>query len=409
MPRPFLKSRAQAKPAERLPRAGQIRGQVDTPFMLLTILLVVIGLIMLLSASYPSAYYDLKGNTGGDPFYYFKRQALFAVLGFGIMFLVSKLNYQGLRGLAVTILVVACLLMLAVKVPGLGVSSNGATRWLKYPVQWQPSELGKMGLIIYFAARLSRRDQRKPLSFRRNTAIGRFGNWLERIGFFELVPYMFVIVVMIGILAVQSHMSATIQMVVIAAAILFAGGIAVGWFVAGGAIVGAALTIIIMGTDYMTSRIAMWRNPWEDALGKGMQAIQSLLAIGSGGVTGLGLGNGKQKFLYLPESQNDFIFAVVCEELGLIGACLILALFALLIIRGYWLALHARDKFGSLIIVGVTTLFAFQVFANVAVVTNLFPVTGISLPFFSYGGSALVIQLAEMGLILGVSRQNPVT
>ena len=140
-----------------------------------------------------------------------------------------------------------------------------------------------------------------------------------------------------------------------------------------------------------------------------VKAIQSLMAIGSGGVTGLGLGNGRQKFLYLPEAQNDFIFAVVCEELGLIGACLILLLFALLIIRGYWLALHARDKFGSLIIVGITTLFAFQVFANVAVVTNLFPVTGISLPFFSSGGSALIIQMAEMGLILSISRQNPVT
>lgn len=325
------------------------------------------------------------------------------------MYLVSRLNYQGLRGLAVTILVVACLLMLAVKIPGLGIEVSGATRWLKYPVQWQPSELGKMGLILYFASRLSRRDQRTPLSFRRNTAVGRFGNFLERIGFFELIPYFFVILVMIGILAVQHHMSATIQMVVIAAAILFAGGIAVGWFVAGGITVGAALTVIILGTDYMTSRITTWLNPWDDPLDKGMQAIQSLMAIGSGGVTGLGLGNGRQKFLYLPEAQNDFIFAVVCEELGLIGACLILLLFALLSIRGYWLALHARDKFGSLIIVGITTLFAFQVFANVAVVTNLFPVTGISLPFFSSGGSALIIQMAEMGLILSISRQNPVT
>ena len=409
MPNPFVKSRAQAKPAGSLPKSRQIQGQVDMPFLLLTVLLVIIGLIMLLSASYPSAYYDLKGNTGGDPFHYFKRQAIYALLGFGVMYLVSKLNYQGLRGLAVTILVVACLMMLAVKVPGLGHSANGATRWLKYPVLWQPSELGKMALIIYFASRLSRRDQRQPLTFRRNTVLGRFGNWLERIGFFELVPYLFVIVVMIAILAVQHHMSATIQMVVIAAAILFAGGIAVGWFIAGGAAVGAALVVIILGTDYMTTRIQMWRHPEEDALGAGMQAIQSLLAIGSGGVTGLGLGNGKQKFLYLPEPQNDFIFAIVCEELGLIGACLILILFALLIIRGYWLALHARDNFGSLIIVGVTTLLAFQVFANVAVVTNLFPVTGISLPFFSSGGSALVIQLAEMGLILGISRQNPVT
>ena len=320
MANPFFKTKAK-QPATELPRAQRVRGQVDIPFLMLTILLVIIGLIMLLSASYPSAYYDIKGTTGGDPFYYFKRQAVYAALGFAVMYLVSRLNYQGLRGLAVTILVVACLLMLAVKVPGLGVEAGGATRWLKYPIQWQPSELGKMGLILYFAARLSNRDQRRPLSFRRNTAIGRFGNWLERIGFFELIPYLFVLMIMVGILAIQSHMSATIQMVVIAAAILFAGGIAVGWFIAGGITVGAALAVIIMGTDYMTSRITMWLNPWDDALGKGMQAIQSLLAIGSGGVTGLGLGNSKQKFLYLPEAQNDFIFAVVCEELGLIGAC----------------------------------------------------------------------------------------
>ena len=151
----------------------------------------------------------------------------------------------------------------------------------------------------------------------------------------------------------------------------------------------------------------MWRDPWSDPLDKGLQAIQSLMAIGSGGLTGLGLGQSRQKFLYLPEPQNDFVFSIVCEELGFIGAVLVLILFALLIIRGYWLALHARDKFGSLIIVGITTLFAFQVFANVAVVTNLFPVTGISLPFFSYGGTALLIQLAEMGLVLAISRQNP--
>ena len=203
-------------------------------------------------------------------------------------------------------------------------------------------------------------------------------------------------------------MSASIQMIVIAAAILFAGGISVGWFIAGGGLAVGALTIIILATDYMTTRITMWRNPWDDALGKGMQAIQSMLAIGSGGLFGVGLGNSRQKFLYLPEPQNDFIFAVVCEELGLIGATLILCIFALLIIRGYWLALHARDKFGSLVIVGIMTLFAFQVFANVAVVSNLFPVTGISLPFFSYGGTALLIQMAEMGLVLSISRQNPI-
>ena len=386
----------------------QIQGQVDMPFMLLTVLLVVIGLVMLLSASYPTAIYDPQNRTGGDAFYYFKRQAVFALLGFAVMYVVSKLNYRGLQGLALTILLISFVAMLAVKVPGLGYTSGGATRWLKYPIQWQPSELGKFGLILYFSSRLAKREERIPLSFNPRSTLGRFGNWLERIGFFELVPYGLVLVVMIGILAIQPHMSASIQMVVIAAAILFAGGIAVGWFIAGGAAVGGALTVIILATDYMTSRITMWRDPWSDPLDKGLQAIQSMLAIGSGGLFGVGLGNSRQKFLYLPEPQNDFIFAIVCEELGLVGATLILALFALLIVRGYWLALHARDKFGSLVIVGIMTLFAFQVFANVAVGTNLFPVTGISLPFFSAGGSALIIQMAEMGLVLSISRQNPV-
>lgn len=386
----------------------QIQGQVDMPFMLLTVLLVVVGLVMLLSASYPTAIYDPQNRTGGDAFYYFKRQAVFALLGFAVMYVVSKLNYRGLQGLALTILLISFVAMLAVKIPGLGYTSGGATRWLKYPIQWQPSELGKFGLILYFSSRLAKRDERIPLSFNPRSTLGRFGNWLERIGFFELVPYGLVLVVMIGILAIQPHMSASIQMVVIAAAILFAGGIAVGWFIAGGAAVGGALTVIILATDYMTSRITMWRDPWSDPLDKGLQAIQSMLAIGSGGLFGVGLGNSRQKFLYLPEPQNDFIFAIVCEELGLVGATLILALFALLIVRGYWLALHARDKFGSLVIVGIMTLFAFQVFANVAVVTNLFPVTGISLPFFSAGGSALIIQMAEMGLVLSISRQNPV-
>ena len=239
--------------------------------------------------------------------------------------------------------------------------------------------------------------------------MGRFLNMLERSGFLELIPYMIVLVIMIAILAVQHHMSATIQMVVIAAAILFAAGISIRWFIIGGVVVGGALGYMIMGTDYMTDRVKLWRDPWSEPLGRGLQAIQSLMAIGSGGLFGLGLGASRQKFLYLPEPQNDFIFAIVCEELGLVGAMLILALFALLINRGYWLALRARDRFGSLVVVGIMTLFAFQVFANVAVVTNLFPVTGISLPFFSSGGTALVIQMAEMGLVLSITRQNPIT
>ena len=384
-------------------------GQMDMPFFVLVVVLVIVGLIMLLSASYPTAIYDIKNITGGDAFYYFKRQAVFAAAGIAAMIFVSRLNYQGLKDLTWIILALAFLAMALVRVPGIGHYSNGAYRWLNYPVQWQPSELGKFALILFFAARLSKRDERRPLEFSRRTIFGRFLDLLERLGFFELIPYLIIIVIMVGLLAIEPHMSATIQMLIIAASILFAAGIRLGWFVAGGAVAAAGLTYIMLATDYMTSRLAMWRDPWSDPMDKGLQAIQSLMAIGSGGLTGLGLGQSRQKFLYLPEPQNDFVFSIVCEELGFIGAVLVLILFALLIIRGYWLALNARDKFGSLIIVGITTLFAFQVFANVAVVTNLFPVTGISLPFFSYGGTALLIQLAEMGLVLAVSRQNPVT
>ena len=218
---------------------------------------------------------------------------------------------------------------------------------------------------------------------------------------------MGVLLAILGLLALQPHMSGMILILAIGASILFAAGIHLGWFVAGGSFAVAALTFIIFNTDYMASRIHIWQDPWSDPLGKGFQTIQSLYAIGSGGLLGLGLGNSRQKFLYIPEPENDFIFSIACEELGFVGAVLILCLFALLILRGYWLAIHARDRFGALLIVGITTQVAVQTFLNIGVVTNLFPVTGISMPFFSYGGTALMIQLLEMGVILSVSRQIP--
>ena len=184
-------------------------------------------------------------------------------------------------------------------------------------------------------------------------------------------------------------------------------GIDLKWFIGLGSLAAAGLTAIIFATDYMTARINLWMNPWSDPRGDGYQTIQSLYAIGSGGLLGRGLGNSMQKFLYIPEPENDFVFPIVVEELGLVGGLLVLLLFALLILRGYWLALHARDKFGMLTIVGIITLLAVQVFLNIGVVTNLIPNTGISLPFFSYGGTALMIQLAEMGVVLGISRQIP--
>ncbi|MGN8969049.1 putative lipid II flippase FtsW [Intestinimonas sp. HCP28S3_D6] len=381
------------------------RGPLDLPFLMLVLLLTAIGVIMMFSASYADALYNMD-----DPTYYFMRQGLFAVGGVVIMYIMSKINYQTLRWLSVFALVGSIILLVMVKIPGIGASGGGANRWIRAigPLpRWQPSEAAKLGVILYFSARLSKRNTEKKRHFNKRTYSGHFLELLDRIGFLELVPYGVVLVIIAGLLLLQPHLSATILILAIGASILFAAGIRMGWFVAGGVFMTAALWLVVNTTDYMADRIAIWQNPWTDTQGDGYQIVQSLYAIGSGGLLGLGLGNSRQKFLYLPELQNDYVFPIVCEELGFIGAAMILLLFALLIIRGYWLALHARDRFGALLIVGITTQVAVQVFLNIGVVTNLIPPTGISLPFFSYGGTALVIQLVEMGIVLSVSRQIP--
>ena len=380
------------------------RGPVDLPFLMLTLLLLGIGLIMVFSASYASAYYDPKVSS---PYYYFVRQLIFGVGGVAVLYFVSKVNYQSLRWLSVFVLIAAFVLLVLVLIPGIGVKLNEARRWIYLgPVSIQPSEIAKLGVVLYFSARLSKREQRKQ-KWNTRTALGRSLGFLDRIGFLELIPYALILLAVAVLMILEPHMSGTILILVAGASVLFAAGVKLYWFIGGGAAVAAALWYIINNTKYMTARIAIWKDPWIDPEGKGFQAIQSRLAIGSGGLLGLGLGNSRQKHLFLPEPENDFVFSIVCEELGLIGAVLILLLFALLIIRGYWLAIHARDRFGALLIVGIITLFAFQVFFNIGVVTGLLPVTGISLPFFSYGGTALVIQLAEMGIVLSVSRQIP--
>lgn len=386
------------------------RGPIDLPFLTLVLLLLAVGLVMLLSASYPSAYYNLDPNidTGGNPYYYFNRQLAFAAFGLFVMFLTARFNYQYYRWLSVLVLAGSVVLLLLVFTP-LGASSGDARRWLRLGIRFQPSEFAKLGIIMFFSSRLSKRKSqlKAPRKWSRRTFTGRAGAFLDRIGFLELIPYGIALLAVLIPIAYQPHMSCMILIVIAAASVMFAAGINMGWFVAAGITVGSALALIITKTEYMTARIQSWLDPYSDPLGKGYQVIQARIAIGSGGLLGLGLGNGKQKFLFLPEEHNDFIFAVVCEELGFIGALMILLLFILLIIRGYWLALHARDRFGTLLIVGITTLLAAQVFLNVGVVTGVIPNTGISLPFFSYGGTALVIHLAEMGIILNVSKQIP--
>ena len=383
------------------------RGPMDLPFLMLTMMLLGIGLIMVFSASYATAYYDPDIST---PLFYAKRQAEFAAVGVVVMYLVTKINYQTFRIFAIPALAGAVFLLVLVLTP-LGVNINGAQRWLRLLIvagpTYQPSELAKVAVIMYFSARLSKRDLEKKPRFTNRTLTGRTLNRLEKIGFLELLPYGLVLLLVLGLVVLEPHMSGTILIMVGAASVLFAAGIHIGWFLSAGGLAVAALALIINFTDYMSGRIQIWLDPWSDTRGLGYQITQSLKAIGSGGLLGVGLGNSRQKFLYVPEPENDFVFAIVAEELGFVGAAVVLVLFALLILRGYWLALHARDKFGALVIVGITTLLAVQVFLNIGVVSNLIPTTGISLPFFSYGGTALVIQLGEMGMILSISRQIP--
>lgn len=388
------------------------RGPVDMPFLMLTLLLTGIGLVMVLSSSYASAYYDV--DIGNDPTYYFIRQAIFCVMGVVGMYVVSKIDYQTFRWLSVFALGVSVVLLVLVLIPGIHTDrSDGVKRWIRSigPIPaFQPSEIAKLGVIMYFAARLSKRDTEKRRLYDRRKPTGRLMDLLDRIGLVELFPYAVILLVVAALMVKEPHMSGTILILVGGAAVLFAAGVKLYWFIGGGAVVGGALWFIMTQTPYMADRLNLWKDPWNDGmngLAKGFQTIQSLLAVGSGGLLGVGLGNSRQKFLYLPEPENDFIFSIVCEELGFLGAGIILILFALLIIRGYWIAVHARDRFGALLVVGITTLMAAQVFLNIAVISNLIPVTGISLPFFSYGGTALMIQLLEMGIVLSVSRQIP--
>ena len=389
------------------------RGPIDLPFLALVMLLTALGLIVLLSASFPSAMYNLSPkvtNTEGDPLYYFNRQFGFALMGVVAMFIISKIDYQQFRWMSIFVLAGSVVLMLLVFVPGIGKTGGGAARWIKLgPVRFQPSEIAKVGIILYFAARLSKRGIQlgppKDKKWNRRTLLGRTCERLDNIGFLELVPYGIALVVVLGVIALQGHMSAMILVIVAAASVLFAAGISLGWFAAAGAVVVPLLWFIITQTNYMKARIDIWVDPFVDPRGDGYQPIQGRIAIGSGGLLGVGLGNSRQKYLFLPEEHNDYIFSIWCEEMGMVGAVVLMALFALLIIRGFWLALHARDRFGTLLIVGIMSLMAFQVFFNIGVVTGFLPPTGISLPFFSYGGTALMITLGEMGMVLSVSRQ----
>ena len=386
--------------------APEKRGHVDLPLLLLVLILLTVGVIMVLSASFASAYYE-----SGDPTRYFTRQLGFAIGGVVVMMGVSHFKMRLFRDYSMHLLLLSVALLVLVLF--FGVTRNYAKRWFEIgPISIQPSEIAKLGVIMSFSVMLCKNGDALR-KFRKGNRM----NFLK-----ALIPYVFILGIIAVLLRLEPHNSAIIIIVAIAAVVLFAGGLDLRVCFALAVLAVIAIVGVIYYAErsytavketgaggYEMRRIVYWLHPKDDPTDGGYQVLQSLYAIGSGGLTGLGLGQSRQKYLYLPEEHNDYIFAIVCEELGFIGAALILFLFAILIIRGFWIAMHARTKFDALLAAGITGMLAIQTFLNISVVTNFLPCTGISLPFFSYGGSALAIQLAEMGILLSISRDIPVT
>jgi len=372
--------------ASRLMAASPIqsrqRDYIDLTFLVLVLLLLTTGVIMVLSASFVRAYY-----TEGSATYYFVRQLIFAVSGVVLMLTAAQIPLQVYRRFSYAFLAATIVLLLLVLFIGVG-TGGGVRRWLDFGfITVQPSEFAKLAVILVFADMICR--------FRGAMDTFQYG----------ILPFAAILLTIGVLLVLQPHMSATIIIFGIGAVMMFMGGTRLIWFVAGGSVLVIAFTAITVLFPYVSTRITTWLDPWSNLQGDGYQIVQSIYAIASGGLFGLGLGQSRQKYLYLPEEHNDFIFAVVCEELGFVGAGIILIIFALLICRGYWIAFHCRDRYHFLVAAGISTLLAMQVILNVAVVTNTIPCTGISLPFFSYGGTALWIELGEMGILLSISRE----
>lgn len=361
-----------------------IKSGIDLPFLFLVLTILVIGLVMMYSASYPNAYF----LHGGDSAYFIKNQLVFAILGIIGMFAISCIDYNYFHKWAVPILGVSFVLLILVLVmPPI----NGVHRWIQLgSFSFQASEITKFAIVVSFAHFIN-------LNFNRMQTF-KYG----------ILPYLIILGPTIVLLALEPHISCSAIVILLAAGMLFIGGVKLRWF---GMVIGAiaaALLYLVLFTDkltYANNRIAGWFDPFSPGAGVDTwQTRQGLYAIGSGGLWGLGLGQSRQKYLFIPEPQNDFIFSVVCEELGFVGAVLILFLFALLVWRGMVISMRAKDKFGALLGIGLTAQVGLQVILNIAVVTNTIPNTGISLPFFSYGGTSLLMLLAQMGIILSISR-----
>ncbi|MDR0991721.1 MAG: putative lipid II flippase FtsW [Ruminococcus sp.] len=368
------------------------KGPIDIPFVMIILTLLVVGLIMMFSAGYAWAINeDLPGE------YYFMRQLGFAVAGLMLCFVASHIDYHIYKKAFIVIGLAAFSLMNLVlcRVGPFANPHNDAYRWIKFPgiPEYQPSEIAKFAIILIFAVIISKNHKKMK----------RF-TW-------GILPFAAVLAVFAGLVIIEPHISATIIICAIGASMMLVGGTRFGHLLIFGILGGAALIGIVylmfkMGYTYIGERLTSMLDTMNTGAAETWQTRQSLIAIGSGGWFGLGLGQSRQKFMYLPESKNDFVFAIVCEELGFFGAMIVMLIFVLLIMRGFHIAANAPDKLGMMLAYGLTFQIGIQALLNIAVVTNTIPNTGISLPFFSYGGTALIMQIAQMGIVLNISRQS---
>ncbi|MCR5484434.1 MAG: putative lipid II flippase FtsW [Clostridiales bacterium] len=378
-------------------------GNMDMPFFCLVMLLLTIGLIMVFSASYVVSRFDYN-----NAYEVIKNQLMYACVGIVGMLVVSRINYKTIKFFDYAVLALSFILLVyslvkPAKVNISGASNESFKRWIEiFGIRFQPSEIAKFALILFCAAEMSNHHK----------AIDR--DWKM------MLPYIIVICIMSVLILKENHISGAILVFLIGVIMMYLGGMRRSWVIVGLTAVGVGLIIFLLEPDKTIEvitkiipkagvRLSAWHDKNASARGVRWQINQSLYAIGSGGLFGLGLGNSKQKHLFLPESNNDFIFSVVCEELGFIGAVVILILFALLIWRGFVIAMNTGSRFSAMLVMGIMAQVGLQTLLHVAVVTDTVPNTGIGLPFFSSGGTSLILLLLEMGAVLSVSRYSKIT
>ena len=362
-------------------------GQLDFPLLFAIALLCAFGLVMLFSASY--YYAQNTAATKYDGFFYLKSQAIYLAVGLVAMYVVSRVDYHFFDKIRVFALVGTLLLMLLVLVPGLGVSRNGAQRWLVIPgtgFTFQPSELAKFALIVYMAGFMSRRPQAM-----KNLTKGVF-------------PMLFIMGAFGLVLLLQKNMSMMVILLMTGVVMLFLGGAEIKHLLLLAGIALPILVVAVLMEDYRQSRVLMFMNPWESTEEGAYQLRQALIALGAGGVFGQGLNFSRQKLLFLPYGESDFIFAIIGEELGFIGCTLLILAYLFIIYRGIRIAMRCKDRFGSLMAAGITAVIGMQAAINIAVATSSIPPTGQTLPFVSAGGTSLMIFLAAAGILLNISR-----